>query len=243
MKVKGIGDVTFKQCAGFLRISGAKNPLDSTAIHPESYQVVQTIADIIGFSLKHILSKDRHREIALKIEQYFRNDLELQKLADKLDVGVPTLRDIIQALRQPGRDPREDVNMTTFLKKDITTFDNLSKHYIRQQYVTLSLEEGMVLKGTVRNIVDFGAFVDIGVKESALLHVSNMKMPDGKRVIDPFEVVTVGSVINVKIVRLEPERKRIGVALLHDNVEKTEETEFKQSKRVKKKTKLDKSKS
>ncbi len=179
--VSGIGPKTFEQAAGFLRVHGGEQPLDATAIHPESYHVAEAVLARAGLSADASLIE---REPALNALQEQRT---LSALAAELDVGVPTLTDIFEQLVRPGRDPREDLP-APILRSDVLSMDDL--------------KEGMRLKGTVRNVVDFGAFVDVGVKQDGLLHRS--QIPAG---VQP----QVGNVIEVRILKLEPERGRIGL--------------------------------
>jgi len=181
MKVPGLGPKSYQQAAGFLRIRGGDNPLDSSAIHPESYAVAEAVLDRAGLSP---LIPPAEREGALAELQ---KDNPLEQLAVELGTGVPTLTDIFEQLVQPGRDPREDLP-TPILRSDVLTMGDLTT--------------GLLLKGTVRNVVDFGAFVDIGVKHDGLLH--RTKIPSGTR-------LQVGDVIDVKVLKVEPERGRISL--------------------------------
>jgi uncharacterized protein len=187
-EVDGVGDFRFQQAAGFMRIPESANPLDNTAIHPESYEAAEKLCNLFGIDLDKL---HQHRDqIAGKF-----NGIDKDRVAEQVGVGVPTLELIIENLQKPGRDPRESLPKP-MLREDIMKMEDLS--------------EGQVLEGTVRNVVDFGAFVDIGVKQDGLLHVSNMA---DRKVEDPHEVVSVGDIIKVKIVSLDLERGRIGLAL------------------------------
>lgn len=190
MDIEGVGNFRFQQAAGFMRIPDAPNPLDNTAIHPESYEAATTLCDMIGVDLKKL-----HQEKDI-IEQKVK-ELNLNDTAEKLNVGVPTLELIIENLLKPGRDPREELDKP-LLRTDIMSMDDL--------------KQGQRLQGTVRNVVDFGAFVDIGVKQDGLLHISNMST-DNRRIEDPHEVVGVGDIINVEIKTIDTERGRIGLSL------------------------------
>ncbi|WMM26998.1 Tex family protein [Tissierella sp. MB52-C2] len=171
LKVKGLGEKTFIQCAGFLRIPGGDNPLDNTGVHPESYEVAEKL-----------LKMDYTKE-------------EIEKIAEELNVGVPTLEDIIKELEKPGRDPR----------------DEMPKPILRQDVLKIEdLKEGMELNGTIRNVVDFGAFVDIGVKEDGLVHISQLS---NKFIKHPKEVVKVGDVVKVRIIEVDMERGRIALSM------------------------------
>ncbi len=181
LKVKGIGPKSFEQAAGFLRVREGANPLDASAIHPESYAVAEALLDRAGLSIQ---TPPEEREPALKA---LRERVPAAKLAKELGTGVPTLEDIFEQLIRPGRDPREDLP-APILRSDVLSMDDL--------------REGMLLGGTVRNVVDFGAFVDIGVKNDGLLHRS--QIPRG---VD----LGVGDVIEVKILKVEKDRGRIGL--------------------------------
>ncbi len=171
LKVKGLGAKTFEQCAGFLRIPDGKDPLDKTGVHPESY------------------------EVAAKLLEMDYKNLALKEISTKLNVGEPTLKDIIKELEKPGRDPRDDKE-GPILRQDVLKIEDLQKD--------------MVLNGTVRNVVDFGAFVDIGVKEDGLVHVSHLS---NKFVKHPKEVVKVGDVVKVKIIDVDTEKGRISLSM------------------------------
>jgi uncharacterized protein len=180
-KVSGLGPKAFEQAAGFLRIRGGANPLDASAIHPESYTIAERLLSLAGLSPR---TPPAEREAAL---QALTQQKPLPALAAELGAGVPTLIDILEQLIRPGRDPREDLP-APILRSDVLSLDDL--------------KPGLQLKGTVRNVVDFGAFVDIGVKQDGLLHRS--RMPRGT-------ILTVGDIIDVEIQTVEPERGRIGL--------------------------------
>jgi len=186
-KVKGIGDKSFEQSAGFLKIPAGENPLDNTFIHPESYPVVEGLFALMGV-------QGDEPDLAQRVKT-FRAENDLAELAEVLEVGLPTLTDIFDNLIKPGRDPRDE------LPKPILRSDVLKMEDLR---------EGMILKGTVRNVVDFGAFVDIGVKQDGLVHVSQMA---DRYVKNPLEVVSVGDVVEVKVISLDLERGRIGLSM------------------------------
>jgi uncharacterized protein len=186
-KVKGLGPKAYEQAAGFLRVPESANPLDNTPIHPESYPVVKRLLELAGTRLKARDTVGRVRAL--------RDELGLPGLAELLEVGEPTLADILDGLERPGRDPRDELPAIV-LRRDVLKMEDL--------------REGMQLKGTVRNVVDFGAFVDIGVKQDGLVHVS--KMAD-RYVRDPFEVVSVGDVVDVTVVSVDLERGRIGLSM------------------------------
>jgi len=186
--VPGIGPKTFQQAVGFLRIVQGSEALDQTPIHPESYAAARFILDLIGLPLGH---PDLPRGIAR-----LRREMDLDALAEELAVGRPTLEDILEALTRPGRDPRDDLE-GPILRRDVLSMDDL--------------RPGMRLKGTVRNVVDFGAFVDIGVKRDGLIHISQM---GSEFVRNPHDKVAVGDVIDVEVLSVDTERGRIGLALV-----------------------------
>ncbi|MFP4346185.1 MAG: Tex family protein [Anaerolineales bacterium] len=187
-KVSGVGPKTFEQAAGFLRVPGSDLPLDNTPIHPESYAVARALLERLGLPLGDPALPERIA--ALRARQ------DLSQLAGELGTGVPTLKDILEALARPGRDPRDALE-GPLLRGDVKSMDDL--------------REGMRLKGTVRNVVDFGAFVDIGVKRDGLIHIS--KMGQGY-VHNPHDKVAVGDVVEVEIVSVDRDRGRIGLALV-----------------------------
>jgi len=186
-KVRGMGEKTFQQAAGFLRVPGSRNRLDETAIHPESYPVVRQLFDLAGLN-------GRERNLPNLIAR-FRAENDLAELAELLEVGEPTLADIFDALIQPGRDPRDELPGPV-LRQDVLSIEDL--------------REGMVLKGVVRNVVDFGAFVDIGVKQDGLVHVSEMAE---RYVRNPHAVVAVGDVVEVRVIKVDKGRGRISLSM------------------------------
>lgn len=186
-KVKGLGPKVFEQCAGFLRVPEGENFLDATSVHPESYKVANALLKEVGYT-KEQLEKREFKDLHTRVG-------DLSKLAEKLEVGVPTLEDIIKALEKPGRDPRED----------------MPKPILHSEVLELKdLKEGMRLKGTVRNIVDFGAFVDIGVHQDGLVHVSQMSY---KFIKHPLEVVKVGDIVEVEVISVDVNRNKIGLTM------------------------------
>ncbi|MDG5766435.1 Tex family protein [Balneolales bacterium ANBcel1] len=190
--VAGVGEFRFQQAAGFLRIPDSPQPLDNTAIHPESYEAAEIVCKKVG------IEPGKIRDMADLLPLKFR-DLDLDRTAESAGIGLPTLKLIIENLQKPGRDPRE----------------SLPKPLLKQNILSMSdLREGQELEGTVRNVVDFGAFVDIGVKQDGLLHIS--KMSDRKRVNNPHEVVSVGDIIRVRIDSLDEQRGRIGLEMVTD---------------------------
>jgi uncharacterized protein len=186
-KVKGLGDKTYQQSIGFLKIPGGHDPLDNTFIHPESYPVVERLFEYLDV-------RGDERDLPGRIERLHRGE-NLGELADLLEVGQPTLADILESLAKPGRDPRDELP-PPLLRQDVLKMEDL--------------KEGMILTGVVRNVVDFGAFVDIGVKQDGLVHVS--KMAD-RYVKNPFEVVSVGDVVKVEVISIDLDRGRIGLSM------------------------------
>jgi len=187
-KVDGIGASAFEQSAGFLRIINGENPLDATSIHPESYNATQKLLE--KFSITDIHSGGRALRKKINMEK-----IDLSKIAADINCGVPTLEDILLDLEKPGRDPREDMPKPLF-KSDVLKMEDL--------------REGMILNGTIRNVVDFGAFVDIGVKQDGLVHVSQLT---NKFVKSPYEIVSVNDVVKVKIISIDIERNRIALSM------------------------------
>ena len=190
-EISGVGDFRFQQAAGFMRIPDGEHPLDNTAIHPESYEATEKLCNLFGINIDKLSTQQK------KIESSFSN-INKEDVANQLGVGIPTLELIIENLQKPGRDPRESLPKP-LLRQDVMKMEDLST--------------GMKLEGTVRNVVDFGAFVDIGVKQDGLLHISNMSK-GRERVEDPHDVVSVGDIINVEITNIDIERGRIGLALV-----------------------------
>ena len=191
LEVEGIGEVAYELAAGFLRIPDGDNPLDNTSIHPESYPATQKLLEKFGIN-------DIRKEGAMLKLKIKSIRSELQSLLDELGIGEPTFRDIIANIEKPGLDPRDSLPKP-ILKSDVLKMEDL--------------KEGMWLKGTVRNVVDFGAFVDIGVKQDGLVHVSRMAE---RYVKNPLEVVAVGDVVDVKVVSIDMERGRIGLSMKKD---------------------------
>jgi uncharacterized protein len=185
-KIKGLGDKTYQQAIGFLKIPGGDHPLDNTFIHPESYQVVERL-------FAYLKVRGDEKELPVKIEALRKGNLKA--LAQNLAVGEPTLADILESLAKPGRDPRDELP-PPLLRQDVLKLEDL--------------KEGMVLTGTVRNVVDFGAFVDIGVKQDGLVHISHLA---NRYVKNPFEVVSVGDVVKVKVIKIDAQRGRIGLSM------------------------------
>jgi uncharacterized protein len=190
MKVKRLGEQAFVQAAGFLKISDGEEPLDSTWVHPESYEIARALLADLGFQSRDIWDKEKIAELKLKLKT-----VDVERTAAKLGVGRPTLKDIMDALVKPGRDPREDMPKPIF-RNDVLAMEDL--------------KPGMMLTGTVRNVVDFGAFVDIGVKQDGLVHVSELS---DKFVKNPTSVVAVGDIVEVRVLEVDQVRKRIALSM------------------------------
>ena len=190
LKVSRLGPAAFTQCAGFLRISGAKSPLDNTPVHPESYALAEKILAELGFSLKDLADKNQLEILKAKVKL-----IQIESLAKKLDAGIPTVKDILDALVKPGRDPRED----------------LPAPLTRQNIIKLEdIKVGTIMRGTVRNITDFGVFVDIGIKTAGLIHISELST---KHIKHPLDVVSVGDNLDVLVISVDAKRNRIGLSL------------------------------
>ena len=189
-KVKRLGPSAFVQCAGFMRIEDGKNPLDNTGVHPESYDICKKMIETLGYSLDDIKNRnindidDRVAKIGLK------------QLSENLNVGEVTLKDIILEIKKPGRDPREEDGMKPILRTDVLKIEDI--------------KEGMILKGTVRNVVDFGVFVDIGIKNDGLVHKSQMS---NKFVKDPMEICSVGDIVDVKVISIDLDKQRVSLSM------------------------------
>lgn len=190
LKVSRLGPTAYTQCAGFLRINGATCPLDNTPVHPESYPLAEQILAELGFSLEDLADKNKLDLLKSKIKL-----VDIDKLATKLNAGVFTVKDILDALTKPGRDPRED----------------LPAPLTRQNIIKLEdIKVGTIMRGTVRNITDFGVFVDIGIKTAGLIHISELS---NKHVKHPLDVVSVGDILNVLVISVDAKRNRIGLSL------------------------------
>ena len=190
LKVPKLGQAAFKQCAGFIRIFNGKNPLEVTAVHPESYEAAEKLLTILGYSVDSLTQKEKLENL--------KNDLSkvnISKVSKELGVGELTLKDIIEELSKPGRDPREEMPKP-ILRSDVLKFEDL--------------QEGMELTGTVRNVIDFGAFVDIGVKHDGLVHISEMS---DKFIKNPSEIVSVGDIIKVKVIGIDREKQKVSLSM------------------------------
>ena len=190
LNVPKLGKVAFEQCAGFLRIIDGDNPIESTSVHPESYEATEKLLQNIGFAPKDLQEKEKTLNLREKLKS-----INIPSTAKELNIGEMTLKDIIDELSKPGRDPREDMPKPV-LRSDVLKFEDL--------------KEGMVLNGTVRNVIDFGAFVDIGVKYDGLVHISEMS---DKYIKNPSEVVSVGDVVKVKVINIDSDRKKVSLSM------------------------------
>jgi uncharacterized protein len=189
LKVKRLGEKAYVQCAGFLRIPESSNVLDNTSVHPESYKAAVSMLEKLGLDLEDVKAR-KLQDIDSRVESY-----GIEKLAKELETGVPTLKDIIKELKKPGRDPREELPQPILMSGVIEL-----EH----------LKPGMVLKGTVRNVADFGAFVDIGVHQDGLVHISEIS---DRYIKHPMEVVKVGDIVSVKVLDVDMKRKRISLSM------------------------------
>lgn len=189
LKVPRLGPAAFTQCAGFLRLNGAKNPLDNTSVHPESYELAERIISELGFTLKDLQDKSQLEALQVKLPL-----VDVDKMAHKLDAGIPTVRDIIAALAKPGRDPREDLP-APLTRKHVVSLEDI--------------KVGTVVKGTVHNVVDFGAFIDFGLKTNGLLHRSELCTAKQH----PSDVLAVGDIIEAEIISVDVKRNRIGLSV------------------------------
>ena len=190
LKVPKLGKVAFEQCAGFIRIPDGTNPLENTAVHPESYDIAEELLKTLGYGTEDLKDKDKLVELRKKL-----GSINLTETAKALNVGEMTLKDIIDELSKPGRDPREDMPKP-ILRQDVLKFEDL--------------KEGMILTGTVRNVIDFGAFVDIGVKHDGLVHISEMSE---KFVKNPSDIVSVGDIVKVKVIGIDNERQKVKLSM------------------------------
>ena len=190
LKVPKLGKVAFEQCAGFIRIPDGTNPLENTAVHPESYDIAEELLKTLGYGTEDLKDKDKLVELRKKL-----GSINLTETAKALNVGEMTLKDIIDELSKPGRDPREDMPKP-ILRQDVLKFEDL--------------KEGMILTGTVRNVIDFGAFVDIGIKHDGLVHISEMSE---KFVKNPSNIVSVGDIVKVKVIGIDNERQKVKLSM------------------------------
>ncbi len=191
LKVAKLGPKAFEQCAGFMRISGGDNPLDATSVHPESYEAAKKLLEVMGYDIDSISSGELIG-LKSKIE-------DMGRLADELGIGTITLEDIVKELEKPGRDPRDEMPKP-ILRKDVLDMKDLAS--------------GMILKGTVRNVIDFGAFVDIGVHQDGLVHISQMSAE--RRVEHPLDIVSVGDIVDVRVIDVDVNKGRISLSMILD---------------------------
>ena len=196
LKVPKLGKAAFEQCAGFLRIYDGKNPLEITGVHPESYEKAEKLLEKMGYKKEDILVAEKLNSLRQELK-----NVNVEQMAKELDVGELTLADIINELSKPGRDPREDMPKQ-ILRSDVLKFEDL--------------KDGMILKGTVRNVTDFGAFVDIGVKHDGLVHISQLS---DKFVKNPSEIVSVGDIVEVKVIGIDNEKQKVSLSMkeVHQN--------------------------
>lgn len=190
LKVPKLGKAAFEQCAGFIRIYDGSNPLEITGVHPESYDKAEELLTKMGYSVDDLVKNDKLNELRDKLKK-----VNVKEMAKELDVGELTLQDIINELSKPGRDPREDMPKQ-ILRSDVLKFEDL--------------KENMVLKGTVRNVTDFGAFVDIGVKHDGLVHISQLS---NNFVKNPSDVLAVGDIVDVKVIGIDPEKQKVSLSM------------------------------
>ena len=188
-KVKRLGPAAFEQSAGFIRIPESKNPLDNTGVHPESYKACEKALELLGYSMKDVIDGNLE-DIDSRVKKY-----KLEKLAEDAGVGTATLKDIIEEIKKPGRDIRE-TGVKPVLRTDVMKLEDL--------------EEGMELTGTVRNVVDFGAFIDVGIKNDGLVHISQISK---KRIKSPSEVLTVGDIVKVKVIGIDTQKGRVSLSM------------------------------
>ena len=190
LKVAKLGKSAYEQCAGFIRIPEGKNPIEITAVHPESYEIAEKLLNKIGYKKEDILDKDKLVEIKIKL-----NEINIPNTAKELEVGEITLSDIISELSKPGRDPREDMPKP-ILRNDVLKFEDL--------------KEDMILIGTIRNITDFGVFVDVGVKHDGLVHISEMS---DKFVKKPTDIVSIGDIVKVRVIGIDKEKQKVKLSM------------------------------
>ena len=190
LKVPKLGKAAFEQCAGFIRILDGKNPLEITAVHPESYEVAENLLNKIGYKKEDLINKNKLEEIKEKL-----TNIKIETTAKELNVGEITLKDIIEELSKPGRDPREEMPKP-ILRADVLKFEDL--------------REGQILTGTVRNVTDFGAFVDVGVKHDGLVHISELS---NSFVKNPSDIVSIGDVVKVKVIGIDSERQKVKLSM------------------------------
>ena len=190
LKVPRLGKQAFEQCSGFIRVPDGKNPLEITAVHPESYEVAESLLEMEGYTKEDLLNKEKLNELKKKLTK-----IDVKKVAKELDVGEITLTDIIAEISKPGRDPRDEMPKP-ILRSDVLKFEDL--------------EEGQILTGTIRNITDFGAFVDVGVKHDGLVHISEMSY---NYVKNPQDIASVGDIVKVKVIGIDEKRQQLKLSM------------------------------
>ena len=190
LKVPKLGKVAYQQCSGFIRIPDGKNPLEITAVHPESYEKAEQLLENIGYTKEDLRNQEKLKDIKVKL-----NSINLKEVSEKLDIGEMTLKDIVEELSKPGRDPRDEMPKP-ILRSDVLKFEDL--------------REGMILNGTIRNVIDFGAFVDIGVKHDGLVHISELSE---KFVKNPSDVVSIGDIVKVKVIGIDEKRQKVNLSM------------------------------
>ena len=190
LKVPKLGKAAFEQCAGFIRVFDGKNPLEVTAVHPESYEIAEKLLNKIGYQKEDLTDKEKLKEIQDKLAQ-----IKVEETVKELEVGEMTLKDILEELSKPGRDPRDEMPKPV-LRADVLKFEDL--------------REGQILTGTVRNVTDFGAFVDVGVKHDGLVHISELS---NSYVKNPSDVVSVGDIVKVKVIGIDQERQKVKLSM------------------------------
>lgn len=189
LKVPKLGKTSFVQCAGFLKVPESKNILDNTMVHPESYEVARKLIEFIGYDISKLDIKNME-EVVKKLE-----NLNVEELSKKLNVGIPTIEDIIKELKKPGRDIRDEMPKQ-ILKSDVLKIEDL--------------KEGMILTGTVRNVTGFGAFIDIGIKNSALVHISELS---DKFVKNPMDIISAGDIVKVRVINIDLEKGKVSLSM------------------------------
>ena len=194
LKVPKLGKVAYEQCAGFIRVPGGTNPLEITGVHPESYNIAEQLLEKENFKVDDLADKEKLKEIKAKLSK-LNNDKDIKELTKQQEVEETTLKDIINELIKPGRDPREDMPKPV-LRSDVLKFEDL--------------REGMTLKGTVRNVTDFGAFVDVGVKHDGLVHISEMSESFVK---NPSDIVSVGDIVDVKVIGIDKDKQKVKLSM------------------------------
>ena len=190
LKVPKLGKVAYQQCSGFIRIPDGKNPLEITAVHPESYEKAEQLLENIGYTKEDLRNQEKLKDIKVKL-----SSINLKEVSEKLDIGEMTLKDIVEELSKPGRDPRDEMPKP-ILRSDVLKFEDL--------------REGMILNGTIRNVIDFGAFVDIGVKHDGLVHISELSE---KFVKNPSDVVSIGDIVKVKVIGIDEKRQKVNLSM------------------------------